>query len=61
MSVDAEAADIVYQSQIPMLMSGLNLTRQVLAKQEHIDEIRAINNPTTQVKITKDITRGFIN
>ncbi|MDP6770359.1 MAG: nucleoside hydrolase, partial [Anaerolineales bacterium] len=47
--VDAEAADIVYQSQIPMLMSGLNLTRQVLAKQEHIDEIRAINNPTTSV------------
>jgi len=39
----------VYQSQIPILMSGLNLTRQVLAKQEHIDEIRAINNPTTSV------------
>ena len=47
--VDAEAADVVYQSQIPILMSGLNLTRQVLAKQEHIDEIRAINNPTTSV------------
>tara|TARA_B100002003_G_C14113367_1_gene535487 strand:+ start:168 stop:1088 length:921 start_codon:yes stop_codon:yes gene_type:complete len=47
--VDAEAADIVFRSEIPILMSGLNLTRQVLAKQEHIDEIREINNATAQV------------
>ena len=47
--VDAEAADIVFRSEIPILMSGLNLTRQVLAKQEHIDEIREINNSTAQV------------
>ena len=47
--VDAEAADIVFRSDIPILMSGLNLTRQVLAKQNHIDEIRDMNNPTAQV------------
>ena len=47
--VDAEAADIVFRSEIPILMSGLNLTRQVLAKQEHINEIREINNATAQV------------
>ena len=47
--VDAEAADIVFRSDIPILMSGLNLTRQALAKQNHIDEIRYMNNPTAQV------------
>ena len=47
--VDAEAADIVFRSQIPILMSGLNLTRQVLARQEEISQIRAIENPTAQI------------
>jgi len=47
--VDAEAADIVFRSQIPILMSGLNLTRQVLAHQEEISQIRAIENPTAQI------------
>ena len=46
--VDAEAADIVFRSGIPITMCGLNLTHQATIGEREIAAIRAIPNPVAQ-------------
>ncbi|MDC7127159.1 MAG: nucleoside hydrolase [Spirochaetales bacterium] len=40
--VDPEAADIVFTSGIPVIMSGLDVTEKALIKKEEVEEIRAM-------------------
>ncbi|MGD9934762.1 MAG: nucleoside hydrolase [Dehalococcoidia bacterium] len=47
--VDAEAADIVFRSGIPITMCGLNLTHQATIGESDIGAIRAISNPVAKV------------
>ena len=44
-AVDPEAADIVLRCGRPIVMFGLDVTHQVLATEERIAAIRALNNP----------------
>ena len=41
--VDPEAADICFRSGVPLRMLGLNVTRQILVRDEIVDEARKIN------------------
>lgn len=45
---DAEAADIVFRSGIPITMCGLNLTHQAAVGPAELESIRAIGNPVAQ-------------
>lgn len=56
---DAEAADIVFRAKIPMLMSGLNMTCQVMVGPKEISGIRSINNHTAQV--VADLLTFYLN
>ncbi|HBZ80883.1 MULTISPECIES: nucleoside hydrolase [Brevibacillus] len=47
--VDPEAADIVFRSGVPIIMSGLDVTLKAQLFQEDIDRIRHIGNKTGQV------------
>jgi purine nucleosidase len=46
--VDPEAARIVFDSGIPITMVGLDVTHQVLLKEEHIRALEAAQNPISQ-------------
>ncbi|GAA3881964.1 pyrimidine-specific ribonucleoside hydrolase RihA [Gibbsiella dentisursi] len=43
--VDPEAAEIVLQSGVPLVMAGLNVTHQALVLPQEAERIRAIGNP----------------
>lgn len=47
--VDPEAADIVFRSGIPIIMSGLDVTNKAQMFQEDIDRIRRIGNETSKI------------
>ncbi len=48
-SIDAEAADIVFRSGVPLTMVGLNLTHQAKATPQVIERIRALNNEVARM------------
>lgn len=47
--VDPEAADIVFNSGIPITMAGLDVTEKALIFPEDFERIRALNNPVATV------------
>lgn len=47
--VDPEAADIVFNSNIPIIMAGLDVTEKALIKPEDFEKIKALNNPVAEV------------
>jgi pyrimidine-specific ribonucleoside hydrolase len=47
--VDPEAADVVFRSGIPILMSGLDVTQKALVFPEDFERIRQLNNPVATV------------
>ena len=47
--VDPEAADIVFQSGIPITMAGLDVTERALVYPEDFERIRALGNPVAKV------------
>lgn len=46
---DPEAADIVFKSDVPIRMFGLNLCRQILLTQEHVRQVREIASEAAQI------------
>ncbi len=46
--IDAEAADIVFRSGIPLLMSGLDVTERALVLPEDFEAIRRVDNPVAR-------------
>ena len=46
--VDPEAAEIVFQSGIPVVMAGLDLTHRAQIMADDIERFRAINNPVAR-------------
>jgi inosine-uridine nucleoside N-ribohydrolase len=46
--VDPEAARIVFQSGIPIIMVGLDVTRKTTLTEEHIRTLEAAKNPVSQ-------------
>jgi inosine-uridine nucleoside N-ribohydrolase len=46
--VDPEAARIVFDSGVPLTMVGLDVTRKVLLREEHIRILEAAQNPVSQ-------------
>ena len=49
--IDAEAADIVFRSGLPITMVGLDLTHQAKATPEVVNRIRAINNEVARMAV----------
>ncbi len=49
--VDPEAAKIVFQSGIPLLMSGLDVTYKAQMMPEDVERIRGIHNKTSEVVV----------
>ncbi len=47
--VDPEAADIVFRSGIPIIMSGLDVTEKALIKPEDVELIRSHDNKVAQI------------
>ena len=47
--VDPEAADIVFCSGVPIIMSGLDVTHKALVFPEVFERIRKLNNPAAIV------------
>ena len=47
--VDPEAADIVFQSGIPIIMSGLDVTEKAMIFPEDFERIRALGNPVAVI------------
>ncbi len=47
--VDPEAADIVFNSGIPITMAGLDVTEQALVFPEDFERVRAVGNPVAKV------------
>lgn len=47
--VDPEAAKIVFESGIPIIMAGLDVTEKALIKPYDFERIRALNNPVAKV------------
>ncbi|WP_323949585.1 pyrimidine-specific ribonucleoside hydrolase RihA [Aeromonas veronii] len=46
--VDPEAADMVFKSEIPITMCGLDVTHEAQVMDEDIERVRAITNPVAQ-------------
>ncbi len=46
---DPEAAYIVFSSELPLVMMGLDLTRQALATKEVVEKIGSLNNKASQL------------
>src|SRR5271168_4853776 len=46
--VDPEAARIVFDSNIPLTVVGLDVTRKCLVNEQHIKQLEAANNPVSQ-------------
>lgn len=49
MYVDPEAAKIVFDSGIPIVMVGLEVTRKAVVTEEHVSEIRKHGTPVSEV------------
>ncbi len=49
--VDPEAAKVVFDSQVPIVMTGLDLTHQARATQEVIDRIRELDNEVAYLSV----------
>ena len=47
--VDPEAAKIVFESGVPIIMSGLDVTEKALVKPADFKRIRALNNPVSDI------------
>ena len=47
--VDPEAADVVFRSGIPIIMSGLDVTERALMYPEDFEEIKKIGNPVSEI------------
>ena len=47
--VDPEAAKIVFESGIPILMAGLDVTEKALIMPEDFERIRALGNPVSDI------------
>lgn len=47
--VDPEAAEIVFKSDIPIIMAGLDVTEKALVFPEDFERIRAVGNPVAKV------------
>ncbi len=47
--VDPEAAKIVFESGIPILMAGIDVTEKALIKPADFERIRALNNPVSDI------------
>lgn len=47
--VDPEAAKIVFESGIPIIMAGLDVTEKALIKPQDFERIRALGNPVAKV------------
>ena len=47
--VDPEAADIVFRSEVPIYMSGLDVTEKALVFPEDFERIREVGNPVAKV------------
>lgn len=47
--VDPEAAKIVFESGVPILMSGLDVTEKALILPEDFEKVAAIGNPVTDI------------
>lgn len=47
--VDPEAADVVFQSGIPITMAGLDVTEKAMIFPEDFERIRALNNPVAEI------------
>lgn len=47
--VDPEAADVVFQSGVPITMAGLDVTEKALVFPEDFERIRAVGNPVAKV------------
>ena len=47
--VDPEAAKIVFDSGVPILMSGLDVTEKALVKPADFERIRALHNPVSDI------------
>ena len=47
--VDPEAAKIVFESGVPILMSGIDVTEKALIKPADFERIRALNNPVSDI------------
>lgn len=47
--VDPEALDIVFNSGVPIIMSGLDVTEKALCYPEEYEQIRALGNPVAEV------------
>ena len=47
--VDPEAAKIVFESGVPILMSGIDVTEKALIKPADFERIRALNNPVSNI------------
>ena len=47
--VDPEAADVVFRSEVPITMAGLDVTEKALVFPEDFERIRALNNPVARV------------
>lgn len=46
---DPDAAHVVFTSKVPIVMMGLDLTRQALATKEIVDKIRTIDNKASKL------------
>ena len=47
--VDPEAAKIVFESGIPIIMAGLDVTEKALIKPYDFERIRELNNPVAKI------------
>lgn len=47
--VDPEAADVVFQSGVPITMAGLDVTEKALVFPEDFERVRAVGNPVATV------------
>lgn len=47
--VDPEAARVVFDSGVPILMVGLDVTHKVLLRESHVHTLEAAQNPVSQV------------
>ncbi len=47
--VDPEAAKIVYESGVPILMAGIDVTEKALIKPADFERIKALNNPVSDI------------
>lgn len=64
--VDPEAAKIVFNSNIPLIMSGLDVTYKAQLLEEDVEKIRAIGNKTSSITVplleffARSTTRPFL-